>query len=91
LIPKTVRDAGFSVPEIAVEAKGTLEQQDHRLLLAVPGLSRSFLLAGGKQREALAKHLDLVGKEIRVTGNLRLTEQTPPYELTVEDFQTGAK
>jgi hypothetical protein len=91
LIPKAIRDAGFSAAEIVVEADGTLVQDTQGLQLAVPGLSHSFVLSGGPRGDALAKRADLLGKEIRVTGKLRVTNSTLPSELTVEDFQPKGK
>ncbi len=91
LIPKAVRDAGFSATEIVVQADGTLVQDTQGLHLTVPGLSYSFVLSDGPGGDALAKREDLLGKAIRVTGKLRVTNSNQPSELTVEDFQSKGK
>ncbi len=91
LIPKAIRDAGFSAPEIVVEVVGTLTQEARALRLAVPGLNRSFVLSGGPLGDEHAKPVDLLGKEIRVTGKLRVMNSNQPSELTVEDFQPKGK
>ncbi len=87
LIPKAISNAGFSAPEILVEADGTLMEKTGGLLLTVPGRSQPFLLTGGAKAGALAKRGDLLGKKIRVTGKLRGISPSLPSELTIEDFQ----
>ncbi len=61
-IPKAIKDAGFSAPEVVATMVGTLVQGKDRLELSVGGLNHPFVLAGGPQEEALKKRTDLVGK-----------------------------
>jgi len=87
LIPKAIRDAGFTATEVAVIATGTLTNKDGALELDVPGLSHPFALAGGPQFEALKSRTDLMGKKIRVTGKLGADQPARLPSLTIEDFQ----
>ncbi len=87
LIPKAIKDAGFSVPEVIVTADGTLAKWKDFLELDVLGLRRPFVLASGAQEEALKKRTDLLGKKIRVTGKLHGSHADQPPGLTVENFQ----
>ena len=87
LIPKAIKDAGFSAPEVVAVVDGTLVERKDLRELDVPGLKRPFLLAGGAQAEALRKRADLLGKKLRVTGKLHPSHADLPPGLTVENFQ----
>ncbi len=87
LIPKAIKDAGFTAVEVALIADGTLKKGKESLELEVPGLGRSFLLADGSQAEALEKRGDLAGRRIRVTGKIHPRRADLPPGLTVESFQ----
>lgn len=86
-IPKAVKDAGFSAPEVVATVDGSLRRGKELLELQVPGLKRVFVLSGGAKDEALKKRADLVGKKIRVTGKVHPGHADLPPGLTVEDFQ----
>jgi len=86
-IPKAIRDAGFSAPEVIATVAGTLVQSKDRLELNVPGLNHPFVLAGGSQEDALKKRADLVGRNIRLTGKLHPGHGDLPPGLTMESFQ----
>ncbi len=90
LIPKAIKDAGFTATEVVVTADGTLVKGEKFLELDVPGLNHSFVLAGGAQADALRNRADLVGKKIRVTGKLHPGHTDQPPGLTVEDFQPAS-
>ncbi|GBC81598.1 hypothetical protein HRbin10_00710 [bacterium HR10] len=87
LIPKALRDAGFTPTAIVVVVDGTLIAEGEFLTLDVPGLDHSFVLAGGAQADALRKRTDLVGKKIRVAGKLHPSHADRPPGLTVESFE----
>jgi hypothetical protein len=87
LIPKAIKDAGFSAPEVLATLAGTLVQGKGLLELYVPGLNHPFVLAGGPQEDALRKRADLMGKKIRLTGKLHPSHGDLPPGLTVESFQ----
>ena len=87
LIPKAIKDAGFSAPEVMVTAEGTLAKGKESLELSIPGLKHTFVLAGGAQADALTKRADLIGKKVRLTGKLHPSHADRPPGLTVEDFQ----
>lgn len=91
LIPKAIRDAGFSVSEIIVTAAGRLGQKAQPLELSVPGVNHAFVLSGGSQVDSLVKRAELLGQEIQVTGKLRVTNANQPPDLTVENFQPKGK
>lgn len=86
-IPKAIKDAGFSAPEVVATVDGSLRRRKEFLELEVPGLKHVFVLAGGAKEEALKKEADLAGKKIRVTGKLHPGHADLPPGLTVEDFQ----
>lgn len=86
-IPKAIKDAGFSAPEILVEADGLLAKREGSLQLDVPGLKHAFALSGGPQMDALAARADLVGKRVHITGKLRTDHRELLPRLTVESFQ----
>lgn len=88
LIPKAIRGAGFTAPEVRVVVVGTLAKREGQLELSIPGMGRPFVLAGGPQGGALAQRADLIGTRIRLTGELlhpSHAEQAPG--LTVEAFE----
>ncbi len=87
LIPKAIKDAGFSAPEVIATMAGTLVQSKDRLKLNVPGLNHPFVLAGGSQEDALKKRTDLVGRKIRLTGKLHPSHGDLPPGVTVETFE----
>jgi hypothetical protein len=91
LIPKAIKDAGFSVPEVAATVDGTLVSRKESLELDVPGLKHPFILAGGSQAQTLEKRVDLVGKRVRVTSKLHPSHADLPPGLTVENFQPSPK
>lgn len=91
LIPKAIRDAGFSAAEVLMEADGILAQKGQDLFLTVPGLSQVYRLSAGPEVEALSRRVDLFGKEVRITGKLRLAVAGPPPEMTVEQFGPRGK
>lgn len=86
-IPKAIKDARFSAPEVLVEANGTLTKREGSLQLDVPGLTDPFTLSGGPQMDELAGSLDSVGKKIHITGHLQTDRHEFPPRLTVESFQ----
>jgi hypothetical protein len=90
LIPKAIKDAGFSAPEVVVTADGILVKGKESLELNIPGIKHSFVLAGGSQADALKKRDDLIGKKIRVTGKLQPGHGDLLPALTVETFQPGS-
>lgn len=87
LVPKAVKDAGFSAPEVAVTVDGTLLKGEQGPELDVPGLRHPFILADGARAEALRKREDLEGKRVRITGKLHPSGADLPPGLTVEGFQ----
>ncbi|GBC76552.1 hypothetical protein HRbin08_00014 [bacterium HR08] len=87
LIPKALREAGFTATEVVVTAEGTLIKGEEAFTLDVPGLAHPFVLAGGAQADTLRKRTDLVGKKIRVTGKLHPSHADHPPGLTVESFE----
>jgi len=87
LIPKAIKDAGFSAPLVVATMVGTLAQGKDGLELNVSGLKHPFVLAGGPQEDALKKRADLVGKKIRLTGKLHPSHGDLPPGLTVESFE----
>lgn len=89
LIPKAIKDAGFSAPEVIFTADGILAQGKEFLELKIAGIKHPFLLADGAQGESLKKRAELLGKKIRVTGKLQPAHGDFPPGLTVEAFQSG--
>jgi len=87
LIPKAIREAGFTATEVEVVVDGTLASRDGALELDVPGLTHPFVLPGGAQAKSLQGHKNLVGRRIRVTGKLQMSHGNLPPTLTVEDVQ----
>ncbi len=86
LIPKAIRDAGFTARYIVVTAVGTFSKGSDFLKLDVPGFRRLDLV-GGARGDELSGRSDLFGKRIRVTG--RLNAGANPPRLSVEEFQGG--
>lgn len=87
LIPKAIKDAGFTATEVVVTADGTLIKKEKFLQWDVPTLKHPFVLAGGAQADALGKRADLMGKKVRVIGKLHPNHGDLPPGLTVESFQ----
>ncbi len=87
LIPKAIKDAGFSVPEVLATVEGALVKKKDYAELDVPGLKRPFVLAGGAQAAALEQQSKLPGKKVRVTGKLHASHADLPPGLTVENFE----
>jgi hypothetical protein len=88
-IPKAIRDAGFSLRDLAVQIQGILTQGKEFLELTVEGLEQPFLLAGGIQVDELEKRSDLLGKRIQITGQLHPSHANEPPSLTVEEYQSS--
>lgn len=86
-IPKAIKDAGFSVPEVDVLADGTLVKKENVLELNVPGLKHPFALKGGAQGDALKKRSSLIGKKIEISGKLERGRGKAPPGLSVESFK----
>jgi hypothetical protein len=84
LIPRAIKDAGFTARDIVVTAVGTLSKGSDFLKLDVPGVRR-FDLVGGTRGGELFGRSDLLGKRVRVTGWLNAGAN--PARLTVESFQ----
>ena len=87
LIPKAVKDAGFSAAEVVATLDGTLAKSKESVELVVPGLKHPFVLAGGPHFQALEKRTDLVGKRVQVIGKLLVSKGPRVPALTVENFQ----
>jgi hypothetical protein len=87
LIPKVIKDAGFTATEVTVVADGTLAAENGAWKLEVPDLTYSFVLVGGPKADMLTKRADLLGKRIRITGKLSPSQAGPPGGISVEDFQ----
>lgn len=91
LIPKAIKDAGFSAPEVIATAEGTLIKKKEFLELEVPGLKHPFVLAGGAEEGALKNRSDLVRKKLLLTGKLHAGHADLPPGLTIEAFRTPGK
>lgn len=87
LIPKAVKDAGFSAPEVTFTATGRLEQEGSALLLSVPGLRQPFRLSGGEQWSRLEQRTELLGKPVKITGKLQPAKGKAPPGMSVESFR----
>ena len=83
-IANAVKDAGFSPGPIEVTAVGLLGHENDFLLLQMSGSVEGFVLAGGAKAEELTERADLVGKKVRVTGQLHPSHGDKPPGLTVE-------
>jgi hypothetical protein len=88
-IPCTVRDAGFSSPEVFFTAKGRLEKEGERLALRVPGLRHVFYLEGGAGFAELKAATTFLNKTIRVSGKLHGSHAERPPGMTVEKFESA--
>lgn len=86
-IPKAIKDAGFSAPEVVATVDGSLRRGKEFLELEVPGLKHVFVLAGGAKEEALKQRAHLIGKKLLITGKLHPSHGGLPPGLSVEDFQ----
>jgi hypothetical protein len=86
-IPKAVKDAGFTPGTIEVNATGTLSLKDGLLMLEMAAPPRRFALAGGARAGELRERSDLLGKRLRVTGELHPSHADRPSGLTVEAFE----
>ena len=87
LVPKAIRDAGFTATEVEVVADGTLASRNGALELDVPDLKHPFVLAGAAWAKSLQGHKNLVGRRVRVTGKLQMSHGNLPPTLTVENVQ----
>lgn len=83
-IPDAVKDAGFTPGRIEVTAVGLLRDENGLLQLQMPGAVGKFVLAGGAKAEELKERADLLGKKVRVTGQLHPSHGDKPPGLTVE-------
>lgn len=88
MIPKVIKEAGFTASEVVVVAEGTVVRKEGWIELDVPGLAHPFVLAGGTRAEDLTKRTDLAGKKLRITGKLHPEHAGGPPGLTVDEFQT---
>ncbi len=86
-IPRLIRDAGFSSPEVYFTAKGKLERERDRLALKVPGLRHVFYLEGGPLLNDLKGAGMLLSKTIQVSGKLHASHGNRPPGMTVENFE----
>lgn len=84
LIPKAIKDAGFTARDIVVTTVGTVSKGSDFLKFDVPGVRR-FDLVGGARGGELSGRSDLLGQRLRVTG--RLNAGANPARLSVESFQ----
>ena len=84
LIPKAIKDAGFTARQVFVTATGTLEKGSDFLKFDVPGVRRFDLLGGARGGELFGRS-DLLGKRVRITGWLNAGAN--PARLSVESFQ----
>ena len=87
LLRKTVSDAGFSAPEVAVTVTGKLVSREEGLYLETGGPVAAFLLRGGEVVEALRGKKDLVGQRLRLRGQLHASHADQPPGLTVEEWE----
>ena len=88
-IPKAVKDAGFSPGEIDLTAVGILTRKDNSLQLAMPGLVKALVLAGGAKEDELAARRDLLGQRLEVKGRLHPLHADRPPGLTVEQWSVA--
>jgi hypothetical protein len=87
LIPKAIHDAGFTATEVTVVVDGTLIGKHGAPQLEVSGLRHPFALVGGSKLVDLNKRAGLLGKRLRVIGNLHPAQANRPPGLSVEDFR----
>jgi len=88
-IPRAVRNAGFSSPEVLFTATGKLEKEGERLALRVPGLRHVFFLEGGASFAELKAATTVLNKTIRVSGKLHGSHGDRPPGMTVELFESA--
>ncbi len=85
-IPRAVRDAGFSSPEVEFTARGAVEKQEGWFVLRIPGVRHVFYLEGGAHIGDLKSATALLGKTIQVTGKLHGSHGERPPGMTVEEY-----
>lgn len=86
-ISKAVRDAGFTPGRVELTAAGQLARRGDLLVLEMTGAVKEFVLAGGAQGDALTDREDLLGRRLRVRGELHPEHADQPPGLTVERFE----
>ena len=89
LIPKAIKDAGFTATEIVVTADVILLKRGASFELEVPGLKRPLVLEDGAQADALKKRADLLGKKVRVFGTFHPSQADRPPRLALEKFEAA--
>ena len=87
LIPKAIKDAGFTATEIVVTADVIPRKQGTSFEVGVAGLARPIVLEDGAQADALKKRADLIGKKVRVLGTFHPSQADRPPRLSLEKFE----
>ena len=90
-IPRAIRDAGFSSPEVFFTVKGRLEKEGEWLALRVPGLRHIFFLEGGPGFAELKAATTFLNKTIRVSGKLHGSHADRAPGMTVEKFESAGE
>lgn len=86
-----MKDAGFTPGEVTVTASGTLARKGGLLWLNMTGPVPQFVLAGGAKADELSSRVDLLGKRVRVTGNLHASHADRSPGITVVTFDVFAR
>lgn len=86
-IPRTVREAGFSAPEVDFTARGRLQKEKNRLALHVPGIAHVFYIEGGAAWNELRGRPELLDTMVQVSGRLHGSHEDQPPGMTVEKFE----
>lgn len=89
-IPEAVRKAGFDPGELRLVVVGRLGQEDG-LVLELEGPLPKLVLAGGEQIDALREKPELLGRDVRITGQLHGSHGDRPPGLTVERWEELGK
>ncbi|MBI1745909.1 MAG: hypothetical protein HYR55_04885 [Acidobacteria bacterium] len=75
------------MPEVQLTAQGKATKYENLFALQVAGLAEVLVLEGGKRAEELKRTLNVLNKNLKVTGNLHPSHVNRPPGLTVDEFQ----
>ena len=86
-IIQAIRDAGFGIGEMRIQARGTLVKHEDSLALSLPGSPHRLILVEGEELEELKASGTQIGSSLRVEGKVYPSKDSQPGGMRLHEWK----
>ena len=86
-IIQAIRDAGFGIGEMRIQARGTLMEHEDSLALSLPDSPHRLILVAGEELEKLKASGEQIGSSLWVEGKVYPSKDSKPDGMQLHEWQ----